>query len=247
MLLKLKAKVAWYKDIVCFRESGTVEKLKLTVAEQTKCHAIIHGASAATGMVGAGLAQIPTSDTLVITPAQISMIIALGKVFNMNISNSTAKSILVGIGTSHGGRIASQVLIGWFPGVGNALNAATAVTITEAVGWLAVAHFKDQQQKEKVKYQIENMKLGYEKAAKEFEEKYKDLVDKFIKQDKVRLKEIAGYKELLSKYEEYMEMLEARIEELQANGKETRKLEKELDNRTVAYKKLKGLRVSWWR
>ena len=66
-----------------------------------KCHGIIHSVSAAAGGVGAGLAQIPTSDTYIITPAQIGMIISLGKVFDMDITNSGAKSILTGIGASY--------------------------------------------------------------------------------------------------------------------------------------------------
>jgi len=119
LLLKLKAKVSWYRDLVCFRESGKVEKLSLTVSERAKCHGIIHSVSVAAGGVGAGLAQIPTSDTYIITPAQIGMIISLGKVFDMDITNSGAKSILTGIGASYGGRFASQVLVGWIPGVGN--------------------------------------------------------------------------------------------------------------------------------
>ena len=247
LLLKLKAKVSWYRDLVCFRESGKVEKLSLTVSERAKCHGIIHSVSVAAGGVGAGLAQIPTSDTYIITPAQIGMIISLGKVFDMDITNSGAKSILTGIGASYGGRFASQVLVGWIPGVGNAVNAATAVTLTETIGWLAVAHFKDQRQKEKVKYQVENMKLGYEKASKEFESKYKDLAEKYIQQDKIRLKEIAEHKELLSQYEEYIQILEAKIEELQANGKETTDIQNRLTNTNKVYKNLKGLKVSWWR
>lgn len=247
LLLKLKAKVSWYKDLICFRESGKVEELSLSVPERAKCHRIIHSVSATTGVVGAGLAQIPASDTLVITPAQITMIISLGKVFNIDISNSAAKSLIVSIGASYGGRYASQVLVGWIPGVGNAVNAATAITLTETIGWLAVAHFKDQRQKEKVKYQVENMKLGYEKASKEFESKYKDLAEKYIQQDKIRLKEIAGYKELLSQYEEYIQILEAKIEELQANGKETAAIQTKLANTNKVYKNLKSLKVSWWR
>ncbi len=40
------------------------------------------------------------------------------------------------------GRTASQILIGWIPGWGNAFNAATAASLTEAVGWLAVEWFE---------------------------------------------------------------------------------------------------------
>ena len=39
------------------------------------------------------------------------------------------------------GRTASQVLIGWIPGVGNVINACTAATITETIGWLLAEDF----------------------------------------------------------------------------------------------------------
>lgn len=41
------------------------------------------------------------------------------------------------------GRSASQFLLGWLPGVGNAINAATAAALTEAIGWATNAYFAD--------------------------------------------------------------------------------------------------------
>jgi uncharacterized protein (DUF697 family) len=35
----------------------------------------------------------------------------------------------------------SQALVGWIPGVGNAINAATAAALTEAIGWAADGYF----------------------------------------------------------------------------------------------------------
>ena len=55
--------------------------------------AIIHGASAAAGAAGAGLAQIPGSDNAVITPIQVAMIVAIGKVHGQELSKSAALSV----------------------------------------------------------------------------------------------------------------------------------------------------------
>lgn len=41
------------------------------------------------------------------------------------------------------GRGISQVLVGWIPGYGNAINATTAAAVTEAIGWAADAYFAD--------------------------------------------------------------------------------------------------------
>lgn len=120
-------------------------KMKISEDQMKKCNAIIHGASAAAGSAGTGLAQIPLSDNAVITPIQIGMIIALGQVFEQKISKSTATAILSGMTASFVGRGISQILVGWIPGVGNVINTATAAGVTEAVGWIAVDKFSKNQ------------------------------------------------------------------------------------------------------
>ncbi len=102
-----------------------------------KAHLIIHGAATAAAAVGGGLAQIPASGSLVITPIQISMIIALGSLHGKALEKSSALSILAVAYGPFVGRTMSQLLIGWIPGVGNAINAATAFVITESIGWAA--------------------------------------------------------------------------------------------------------------
>ncbi|MBQ9492420.1 MAG: hypothetical protein IJR54_01630 [Oscillibacter sp.] len=42
------------------------------------------------------------------------------------------------------GRGVSQFLLGWIPGVGNVLNAATAAGVTEALGWAIAADFDNE-------------------------------------------------------------------------------------------------------
>lgn len=116
----------------------------MTEDQRAKCHAIIHAASAAAGGVGAGLAQIPGSDNAVITPIQLSMTIALGHVFDIELSESAAVAAIGSVSAGAVGRTVSQVLVGWIPGVGNAINAATAAGLTETLGWLLANQFAKQ-------------------------------------------------------------------------------------------------------
>ena len=129
------------------------KKNKLNIAEDqmAKCNAIIHGAAVAAGGIGTGMAQIPLADNAVITPIQIGMIIALGKVFDQEVSKSAATAILGGAATSFIGRGISQVLVGWMPLVGNVVNTATAAGLTEAIGWTVVDNFSKDQYKSIIK------------------------------------------------------------------------------------------------
>lgn len=115
----------------------------MTDKQKKECHAIIHAASAAAAGVGAGLAQIPGSDNALITPIQLTMAISLGKVFNRTISDAYAKAAVASLAASKIGRTASQFLVGWIPGVGNAVNASTAAGITETMGWLLAKEFDE--------------------------------------------------------------------------------------------------------
>ncbi|MDE6593369.1 MAG: hypothetical protein K2K57_09965 [Oscillospiraceae bacterium] len=116
----------------------------MTNEQKKKCHAIIHAASVSAAGVGAGLAQIPFSDNAVIVPIQVAMIISLGKVFDLSISESAAMSALTTAAASTVGRGMSQILIGWIPGVGNVINASTAAGVTEAAGWIIANEFDSQ-------------------------------------------------------------------------------------------------------
>ena len=117
------------------------KRLNITEDQKSKCNAIIHSHSLMCGGVGTGMAQIPLADNAVITPIQIAMIIELGLVFDQKISKTIAQSIISGASASLIGRGVSQVLFGWIPGLGNAINTATAAGLTEAIGWMAVDRF----------------------------------------------------------------------------------------------------------
>ena len=120
----------------------------MTGEQKKKCHAAIHTASTAAAGVGAGLAQLPGADCVALVPIQVTMIIALGKIFNIPLSESMAKSVLSETIATSGGKIVAKTvtnwLVGWIPGVGNAVNAATAAAITESLGWLIAKDFDNE-------------------------------------------------------------------------------------------------------
>lgn len=209
---ELRKQFLKWDDVICIKPSGELGKLKLTEDQKIKCNSIIHTASVAAGGVGTGLAQIPLSDNAVITPIQITMITSLGAVFGIRVTEGVAKGIIGGSLASIVGRGVVQVLVGWIPVVGNAINTATAAGITEAIGWMAVAHFFDLHQQDKAKYKIDGMKEGYCAASEEYEGKLRKQADQFLKQLKNCREQMDEYEELLSEYESYIHQLESKLE-----------------------------------
>ena len=89
-----------------------------------------------------GLAQIPGSDSAVIVPLQTAMIVGIGSEHSVKITKGAAADLLLTFSATMAGRTLSQFLVGWVPGYGNALNAATAFSLTEAIGCAADAYFE---------------------------------------------------------------------------------------------------------
>ena len=116
----------------------------MTITQRRMCHAIIHAASVSAAAVGAGLAQIPGSDNAVIAPIQLVMTISLGRVFGLELTESAAGAAVASAAAFAVGRTTSQFLIGWIPVAGNIVNAGTAATVTEAIGWLLAEGFASQ-------------------------------------------------------------------------------------------------------
>ena len=108
-----------------------------------KIHGIIHTSATATAAVGGGLAQIPGSDAPIICGIQTTMVVAIANEYNVPLEKAAAADLLLVFTAQHCGRGLSQVLVGWIPGFGNAINATTAVAITEAVGWAANEYFSE--------------------------------------------------------------------------------------------------------
>jgi len=106
---------------------------------KVKCHAAIHSATVAAG--AAGVLPIPFSDTIPITAAQIGMIMALGKVFGVTLSDGVAKSI-AGVVLAQGvGRTLFTNALKLIPGAGSLAGAVIASTVTEGLGWLVADDF----------------------------------------------------------------------------------------------------------
>lgn len=177
---------------------SVIDYLSSDIPEEYKasCHKIIHASATSTAVPAAGLAQFPCSDTVFITPIQISMIIALGNVFNMRIGESAAKSILTSVAASLAGRSMSQFLIGWFPGWGNALNATTAIAVTETIGWMAADHFYKIKQEEDKKI-IDALQKNDDAHG----EKEKELHEVFESQKEAFDKIINEYEAIIQDYE----------------------------------------------
>ena len=110
--------------------------------DMTNIHGIIHTSSAAAAGVGAGLAQLPGSDAPVIVGIQSAMIVAIGVEHSVGLSKAAATDLVLTFSATMAGRGLSQFLVGWIPGIGNAINASTAGAITEAVGWATHAYFE---------------------------------------------------------------------------------------------------------
>ncbi len=116
----------------------------MSETDRTKCHAIIHTASVASGAVGAGLCWLPMSDAPLISAAQITMAISLDKVFGIKLSKSAAKAAVATAAATAAGRAVSQLATFWIPFANLAINASTAVGLTEFVGWTLAVDFAKQ-------------------------------------------------------------------------------------------------------
>ena len=106
--------------------------------EKKNCSGIIHTASAAAGGIGAGLAQLPGSDNMIITPIQLTMTIALGKVFGRELSEDQLRHLA----RRHFASLGSNLLSGFkIPLMGEAEVAkpAAPAAMASATIWRMVA------------------------------------------------------------------------------------------------------------
>lgn len=115
----------------------------MTDSQENKCHAIIHGAAVLGGGAAFGMAQLPGADVPVLAGIEVTMVIALGAVFGISLTESSAKTLVVTYAATHAGRGISQALVGWIPGFGNTINASTAVALIETMGWAIAYDFNN--------------------------------------------------------------------------------------------------------
>lgn len=113
--------------------------------KKQKAGYVIHTAAITTAVVGAGLAQIPGSDHVVIIPVQVGMVLVLAKIHGKKATDDVSViAAFFGVASSIVGRAIAQLLVGWIPGFGNVVNAATAFVVTEILGWIAFNLFEDE-------------------------------------------------------------------------------------------------------
>lgn len=119
----------------------------MTVQQKKKSLAIISASSSLAAGVGAGLAQLPCSDSVPIISIQTTMILGLGAIFGVRLNQSTAEAVLATATATMTGRAISQLLLGWVPILGNSLNALTAAGITETIGLSVMADFANRSER----------------------------------------------------------------------------------------------------
>jgi len=119
----------------------------MTSDQTNQCHIAIHTAATTAAAVGGGLAQLPGSDNIPLLAIQISMAIALGKIFGIQVSETVGRGMVMTAVASMTGpvvaRTISQWIFGWIPAAENVVNATTAAGITEAIGWTLADEFDE--------------------------------------------------------------------------------------------------------
>ncbi|WRF74457.1 DUF697 domain-containing protein [Helicobacter pylori] len=122
----------------------SIQKVKIQERKQAmieECKTIIHVASGAAGATG--LIPIPFSDALAIAPIQAGMIYKMNDAFGMDLEESVAVSLITGLlgvtAVAQVGRTLVNGFLKFIPGagsvVGAAISGATAVVITEGIGF----------------------------------------------------------------------------------------------------------------
>ncbi len=122
----------------------SIQKVKIQERKQAmieECKTIIHVASGAAG--AAGLIPIPFSDAFAIAPIQAVMIYKMNDAFGMDLDKSAGASLVAGLlsvtAVAQVGRTLVNGFLKFIPVVGSVVGAvisgATAVIITEGIGF----------------------------------------------------------------------------------------------------------------
>lgn len=104
---------------------------------------MVHAFAVVAAGVGFGLAQLPGSDAPVLVALQAAMILALADRCGVSLTRAAAAEMALTLGATMLGRGVCQVVLGWWPVLGNLANALTAAAVTELVGWLALRWFEE--------------------------------------------------------------------------------------------------------
>lgn len=148
-----------YKNII---QNKRLEAGKLMTEDQiVKCNLAIHTAATASGAAGA--IPIPVADAVPITAAQVAMVLALGAVFDQEITESAAKGLIGAAASTFVGRN----LVKLIPIAGWIASAAVAAGVTEAIGWTIAVDFANNVRREwERKRNAEEAAQAYAKAEK---------------------------------------------------------------------------------
>ncbi len=113
-------------------QKANIQARKQAMIDKSKN--IIHIASGA-----AGLSPIPFSDALAIAPIQAGMIYKMNDAFGVKMKDSVAASLITGLlgvtAVAQVGRTLFNGLLKFIPVVGSVVGGATAVAITEGIGF----------------------------------------------------------------------------------------------------------------
>ncbi len=116
-------------------QKANIQERKQAMIE--KCKTIIHVASGAAGAAGA--IPIPFSDALAIAPIQAGMIYKMNDAFGMDLDKSVGTSLVAGLlsvtAVAQVGRTLVNGFLKFIPVVGSVAGSATAVIITEGIGF----------------------------------------------------------------------------------------------------------------
>ena len=129
-----------YKD--AFMEAQRVDKeakIQAVYDKAGKAKAII--ATAATAAAGAGAVPIPLSDAAVIVPIQVTMIATLAGLYGLK-EEAIKQSALPFVARLAGVFLATS-LLKLIPGLGSAINATVAATLTGAMGLYVKSNFEE--------------------------------------------------------------------------------------------------------
>ncbi len=118
----------------------------MTQWEREQSEKLIH--SAAVIAAGVGAIPIPGADAAPLAAIQSGLFIALGKVFNIRITDTIAASMAFNAMAQMGGKVIAGGLLKLIPGVGSVVNAGVAFSLTEAIGWEAAEQFAKQKRKD---------------------------------------------------------------------------------------------------
>ncbi len=116
-------------------QKANIQARKQAMIDESK--KIIHLASGAVG--GVGLIPLPFSDALAIAPIQAGMIYKMNDAFEVKMEDSVATSLITGLlgvtAIAQVGRTIVNGFLKFIPVVGSVSGGATAVIITEGIGF----------------------------------------------------------------------------------------------------------------